>query len=264
MYQLMFSLGLIERDDNNFLENYQELLDELWEYFNQGLIKREDIRSALSVHSSELYWENILIDEGQDWNELGRDILIKIYGHENIIVADGTDQLVRNNKACNWGIGIVKETIKLKLTLRQKANLIHFVNDFARECGMEQFELKPAKQMVGGKVIITTRDYLNSNIHASECETNRNAGNSNYDYLFLVPPQLVSRTYINGETIRSFKRAKEFKQYNIDIWDGTRSDLRTEYPVDLMQHRLLQYDSCRGLEGWTVVCLEYDKFLDYK
>ena len=34
--------------------------------------------------------------------------------------------------------------------------------------------------------------------------------------------------------------------------------------VELTQHRLLQYESCRGLEGWTVVCLELDEFIRSK
>jgi hypothetical protein len=32
----------------------------------------------------------------------------------------------------------------------------------------------------------------------------------------------------------------------------------------LNQHRLLQYESCRGLEAWTTVCLELDQFIKYK
>ena len=26
----------------------------------------------------------------------------------------------------------------------------------------------------------------------------------------------------------------------------------------------MQYESCRGLEGWTVINLDFDKFIDYK
>ena len=32
----------------------------------------------------------------------------------------------------------------------------------------------------------------------------------------------------------------------------------------MRQHRLLQYDSCRGLEGWVVVCLCLDEFISHK
>src|SRR5690606_11695233 len=41
-------------------------------------------------------------------------------------------------------------------------------------------------------------------------------------------------------------------------------DLRSQYPVELSQHRLFQYESCRGLEGWTVVCLDLDDFIRSK
>ena len=50
----------------------------------------------------------------------------------------------------------------------------------------------------------------------------------------------------------------------INVWDGTSTDLRTQYAVNLNEHRLLQYESCRGLEGWTVINLDFDKFIDYK
>ncbi len=50
----------------------------------------------------------------------------------------------------------------------------------------------------------------------------------------------------------------------IKIWDGTSTELRSEYVVELNQHRLLQYESCRGLEGWTVVCLNFDDFIKWK
>jgi hypothetical protein len=87
--------------------------------------------------------------------------------------------------------------------------------------------------------------------------------------LFLVPPKLVNRKEIKNkygekDEARNFKLTQEFKDMGISIWDGTNTDLRTQYPVDLEQHRLLQYESCRGLEGWTVVCLELDEFVRYK
>jgi hypothetical protein len=40
--------------------------------------------------------------------------------------------------------------------------------------------------------------------------------------------------------------------------------LREVFPSDPNQFRVLQYDSCRGLEGWTVVCLHFDEFINYK
>lgn len=87
--------------------------------------------------------------------------------------------------------------------------------------------------------------------------------------MFLVPPSLVNRTIGQDEfgkekEKRSFAKTDEFKSKGIAIWDGTSTDLRTSYVVNLDEHRLLQYDSCRGLEGWVVVCLELDEFMRYK
>jgi hypothetical protein len=82
--------------------------------------------------------------------------------------------------------------------------------------------------------------------------------------MFLVPPKLVNVDKTNLGEVRSFKLKSEFEQMGIKIWDSTSKDLRTQYVVDLTQHRLLQYESCRGLEGWTVVCLQLDEFIKYK
>ena len=48
------------------------------------------------------------------------------------------------------------------------------------------------------------------------------------------------------------------------VWDGALPITRDTYPTKLEQLRIVQYDSCRGLEGWTVVNFELDSFYDYK
>ncbi len=63
---------------------------------------------------------------------------------------------------------------------------------------------------------------------------------------------------------RRFMLTDEWGQWGIKLWDGTSKDIRTEYPRDLQQHRLVQFDSCRGLEGWVVACLWLDEFVAYK
>ncbi len=87
--------------------------------------------------------------------------------------------------------------------------------------------------------------------------------------MFLVPPALVTKevgtdNYGNKVEKKQFSLTQDFKDMGIKIWDLTNTELRSQYVVDLDQHRLLQYESCRGLEGWTVVCLELDEFIRYK
>lgn len=40
--------------------------------------------------------------------------------------------------------------------------------------------------------------------------------------------------------------------------------MRENFPTDREALRIVQYDSCRGLEGWTVVNYGFDEFWDYK
>jgi hypothetical protein len=49
----------------------------------------------------------------------------------------------------------------------------------------------------------------------------------------------------------------------IPIFDGINNHNRTTYPTK-DQCRIYQYDSCRGLEGWCVVCADFDELIQYK
>ena len=75
--------------------------------------------------------------------------------------------------------------------------------------------------------------------------------------MFLTPPSLVN----SGD---GFSLTKEYEGHNFKLWDGTDKDLRSTYSDDLESHRLLQYESCRGLEAWSVVCLALDDFVEHK
>jgi hypothetical protein len=40
--------------------------------------------------------------------------------------------------------------------------------------------------------------------------------------------------------------------------------VREHFPTDRDALRIVQYDSCRGLEGWTVINYGFDDFWEYK
>ncbi len=50
----------------------------------------------------------------------------------------------------------------------------------------------------------------------------------------------------------------------IRVWDGINTWNRMEYPTDVREHRVVTYESARGLEAWVVVCLAFDSFYNYK
>lgn len=280
IYELVIGFGLVANPDNpeevtkyvpEFITKYQDYLKELINYIENGLIQEKEIQELMRSKHEKVAWDYILIDESQDWSDLEKRIIFTIFGKHKTIVADGVDQLIRSQKKCNWVQGL-KPEIDFKKTnekkgLRQKVNLISFVNEYAKQAGVV-WEIEPKQELVGGKIIISTKGYTQE-LHNEQLKHCKDCQNSEYEMMFLVPPNLVSRTYqenINGDQVetRKFKLTDEFLNMNISLWDLTNTDLRTQYAVELTQHRLLQYESCRGLEGWTVVCLELDEFIRHK
>lgn len=273
MYELLFGFGIgvvHEHHENgtvsvkikDFLANYDYYLNQLYEYLKEGIVDDKDICDLMKKNHDAVAWDYILIDEAQDWSDIEKDVIIKIFKKENIIIADGVDQLIRHQKKCNW-TRMLKPDIDFHKTsgrkgLRQKVNLVNFVNKVAQKVNIS-WEIEPKEELIGGKVIISTLEYskeLHDKIFLS-CQDN---GNKAYEMMFLVPPNLV----VKNENQRKFKYTQEFKAMDISLWDGTSSNVKSLYPTDLNQFRLLQYESCRGLEGWTVVCLNFDDFLRYR
>ena len=52
--------------------------------------------------------------------------------------------------------------------------------------------------------------------------------------------------------------------WGYSVWDGVDPDTRHSFPKNIEQLRVVQYESCRGLEGWTVVNLSFDEFYNVK
>jgi len=271
-----FGVGKIETSKNgkkyipDFINKYQELLFELSEYLENELINDTDIQNLMNSRHEQVAWDFLLIDEAQDWDEIEKYLIFKIFGREKVVIADGVDQLIRGQKKCNWTQKLHGSEFNRtyeKRGLRQKVNLVNFVNELAKKLDVN-WSIEPKDELIGGSVIIKTTSY-DTDFHNDVFGSCTKNGNSAYEMMFLVPPILVKNEKIRdnyGHEILS-KRFLYFDEYinkGIPIWDGTNSDLRTEYVVDLDDHRLLQYESCRGLEGWTVVCLDFDEFIKYK
>ena len=265
-----FGFGTEGKDSRfipNYLSRYNELLEELYEYVDNELIGKPELEDQLQ----EIYWDYVLIDESQDCSEIEKKLIFSIFGKERVIIADGVDQLIRSQKKCNWKQGLKLDTdfkqTNEKRGLRQKSNLIKIINQVALKLGVN-WMVEPKKELTGGKVIIKIGEYTKE-LHERGFKICKDDKNDAYDMMFLVPPSLVKRQqgtdkFDNEKEFRSFALKDEFKKMGIKIWDGTNTDLRNPYPVELDCHKLFQYESCRGLEGWVVVCLDLDEFVRYK
>ena len=246
-----------QMNGSKFLEKYDIILKELLSFMSDD--DAVDIVKEACAADSALDWDYVLIDEAQDWSNLERDIVLKLFDKGKIIVADGGQQFVRRLDVCDWSVVRDRNNIKLKYCLRQKENLVAFINAYSQKLDILGSKVLTKNNMPGGKVIITTDDKL-FDVHNQEMQRLCDAGNIAYDMLYLVPHTLVRKSY--GES--SFALKTQFEQNGIMVWDGTVSSNRDGYSIDAEEVRVLQYDSARGLEGWTVACLDFDEFLEEK
>ena len=144
-----------------------------------------------------------------------------------------------------------------------KAGLTRFVSTFAEQMGLPQSEWRANDDVPGGRVIILEGVNVLSDRHFFEelAAKNGEAGNQPLDMLYCVPPNMVIHT---SEDEAISQPAEWFQSWGWPVWDGTSSTVRDTYPTQLEQRRIVQYDSCRGLEGWTVVNFALDLFYEYK
>lgn len=242
---------------DKFLSHYDKVLEELNSFLSDPesvcLVKEE------ILEDSYLDWDYLLIDEAQDWNEAERDVVLKLFDKGNIIVADGGNQFVRRGKVCDWTVIHERNNIKLKYCLRQKENIISFLNLLTKTMGVTTGKILGTDKMPGGKVRIISSDRL-FETHNEEMKRLKEKENIAYDMLYLVPHSLVRKDGMDS----CFAKKTEFEKNGVFLWDGTNSNNRESYSVRSDEVRVLQYDSARGLEGWTIVCMDFDEFIKEK
>ena len=247
-----------ELTGDKYLANYESLLNELTDLLDGQENGLACINELLSK-DLRYNWDYCLIDEAQDWSAAERDLILHLFRPENIIVADGGRQFVRNMQNCDWNIVNDRKNIKLKYCLRQKVNLIRFINHCFDAFNRSENRITSSNQMPGGKILIGNSNNPLWSMYSSELHLLKEAGNIPYDMLILVPHSMVS---FDGE--HHFKYTTEYEKHGLYLWDGTNETVRKTFSLIGDEIRVLQYESARGLEGWTVVCLELDEFLKEK
>lgn len=241
-----------------FLKRYDELLIEMLEFLKYDEAAKQIIKE-ICEDNPRLNWEYIFIDEAQDWAAKERDLILALFDKSHILIADGGQQFVRMVEPCDWTIVSGRENIKLKYCLRQKRNIVKFINQYASILDLDYNKIISSDKMSGGRVVILKDKNKFFNFMKKELKKVKKAENIAYDMLYLVPSSLVDH---EGETQFSLK--KEFEHRGLLLWDGTNDKNRLDYSVDPDEARVLQYESARGLEGWTVCCMDFDEFLRTK
>lgn len=260
--RLMHELGIIQNYDG-FLESFEERKELLLEYIRSKAVTRDDLDNVISRNPADFLWDIVFVDEGQDWPPNEIEILRAVYGPERIAVADGVDQFVRNSVA-DWSAGVSREHIRsrrLTRCLRMKANLAVFVSDFAKALDLHDWDLEANPDANGGRVLIAEGDLASQiRIYEKVCADAAELGNYPVDLLACVPPSLVQH---RDNQIFSLP-GRTILENGGKVWDASAIDVREHFPTDRDAIRIVQYDSCRGLEGWTVINYGFDDFWDYK
>ncbi|SKA24747.1 hypothetical protein [Consotaella salsifontis] len=239
---------LLVQGYDGFLDAYDEHKELLLEYIRDGAVSKADIDELVGRQPDEFLWDIVFVDEGQDWPSNEIEILRAVYGPERIAVADGVDQFVRDSVA-DWSRGLLREQIRprrLTRCLRMKANLALFVSDFAAAIALHDWDLEPNPDANGGRVLIVEGDLAaRPDIYERLCDEAAALGNYPVDLLACVPPQLVRHI---GDDVFSVP-GRTLLENGKAVWDASAIDVRSHFPTDRDALRIVQYDSCRGLEG---------------
>lgn len=264
LFRFLTVIGLLDRDETDFLDRYDAYKADVLALLRDRALTREDVQEAARKAPESLSWDYILVDEAQDWPQDERDILHLLYKSSSFVIADGRDQLVRQNANCDWSRGsepVPSRRFQLQRGLRMKANLARFANLLAEDLGLAAWSIQENTVAVGGKVIVIEGDYAAArSMHDAIVSNARSAGNAPVDLLACVPPGMVIRDGPDRHAIAT----ELFAAWGYAVWDGASEDLRRAYPTSVEQLRVVQYDSCRGLEGWAAINLGIDDFFDYK
>ena len=260
-YKLARSFGILEKEYEGELDDgsYSSVMELLKEELNAGTLSFENLKSKFPL---DFAFDRIFVDEAQDWHVDEAEILKLIYRSEPICVADGRQQLVRSQRRTDWFLGTSRENrdfLELKICLRMKNNLYDFLVGLAARLKRD-WDCKRNNQVSGGRIFMINSPYeLNENLHAQLIKEAETQNIKNIDWLFLVPPSRVLETKNKTTEISNFLRSEENQV--IDMVEPKFRDHFSNNPVDF---RVLQYESCRGLEGWNLILDNFDTFLEMK
>lgn len=260
LYKWFAQFHLLDDEDLDF-SKYPDLCSAAIEMITSGAVTPADLEKIIAREPDKFDFDQVFVDEGQDWPQGETALLKSLYSPQRLCVADGIDQLTRGQRA-DWRTGIPRnerKTQSLGTCLRLKRNLSLFVAEVARVTGAA-WGAEPNLVAGGGRLIVLCKPYGDARpLHEKLVRDLRADGNAPVDMLFCVPPSEVRREYEATTT----NIATLLSRWGEECWDGANPSTRIDFARSSEQFRIIQYASCRGLEGWTVVLEGFDDFLEF-
>jgi hypothetical protein len=210
-------------------------------------------------------YDFLLVDEGQDWSTEHRDLMYDVFGPNRVIVADGVDQFV-DKVRCDWDRADTAKNriVPLYTSRRTKAATCDTINDIARALQVPDWDVKPDQTVTGGRVTVLVesepRRAMERALHLLRDDLFNQPQMRAVDALVCLPQKAATpcANYCNlFENVLDEDRADYWRGYD---WD-TRQN--REYPSRQTALRAVLYQSCRGMEGWTTLCMGLDLFFDH-
>ena len=264
MREWFVALGIHDPSSGkDFLAAYDSYKSEALALLRGEALGEADLIAAQRERSGDLTWDLILIDEAQDWPEDERDLLYWLYGHKRLVLADGVDQMIRQTRPIDWRQGLPNaetQVVALTKSLRLKASLADTVGHLAEQLDVAEWKIEPNHEAYGGNVEVLIGDVLTDSLADTFRAIGSRDGTRPIDTLSCVPPSWVRD--VGGQ--RESRLGQLLRRNGLKTWDAVEKTLRDEFPRDVDRFRIVQYDSCRGLEGWTVCCFGLDEFFDHK
>lgn len=279
-------------DDLN-IKNRYDLLSILYntdKFTKDNSIPYENFVHQVNTLKDTSNWSRLLIvDECQDFHVFEKEILYKLRGSENLVVASGgKEQLIRHSMLLDWSVSLRKKIPFKPFTLyggsyRQKQNIITFVNKFSDLYGFG-LNLKSVSESKGlGKIIIDTRP-KESLIHQEILIEMKGNGEINgcspYEsFIILIPSKnytsksvsdgfyVNEKDYVSKTETTSNRHTintDTLTQLNVFAWDGVSENKGKLKVPHQNESRIIHYESCRGLESWSCACMSLDEYFNFK
>ncbi len=247
LFKLAHRFKMYENYDTFIAENEDDSYEAIRDLVREELQNPEILREVKTDLFREFTY--VAIDEGQDWFQVERDIVLDIFGPRNIILAAGTDQCLRAPIIANWkGDALQRqcetEIIKSNVSLRLTSNLSYFNNTLASILELN-WEVQPNKELLGGNI------YLFESLSTQVLEVflrEKIEGDSRYapiDYMIMAGAKYKNLPF------------QKLSELQFEYWDGISDADRKKIP-ELNQIRCVSLESCRGLEGWATLLLDLE------
>ena len=118
--------------------------------------------------------------------------------------------------------------------------------------------MEPRLDLIGGRVVVLEGELDDAPVLVRAFGAIAALGKADpVDNLICVPHFEVVRT---PDGARHAKLAAELLANGDRVWDACDPMTRTSVPDHVDAWRIVQYDSCRALEGWATLLLAFDDF----